>query len=124
LTRNILVKVTLILAVSLLLLLAAVALPTLDGGGSGATSCPCRGGPGRVLEGGETSGEICRLVVERGPETRIDRGSVQVEGRGVLVGRYRYWEEPQGLTLYVYDDVQDLVGRIVNPRSVRVVDER
>lgn len=114
-------KVTLIIAVSLLLLVAAMALPVFDGPGGGATPCPCREAPGRVLESGEASGELCRLVVEGGPETTVDRGSLaKVGGRCVLVGRYRYWDEPQGRTLYVYDDVQDLVGRIVNPRSVRI----
>ena len=63
------------------------------------------------------------FLIEGGPETKVDRGSLaKVRGRCELVGRYRYWDEPQGPTLYVYDDVQDLVGRIVNPRSVRILD--
>ena len=118
-------KVTLIIAMSVLLLVAAMALPALDGSGGGATSCPCRAPSGRAVESGEVSGALCRLVVEGGPKTRVDRGSLDEVGeRCVLVGRYRFWDEPQGPTLYVYDDVQDLVGRIVNPLSVRVVEQR
>lgn len=114
-------KVTLIIAVSLLLIVAAMALPVLED--RGASPCACRAAPGRVLESGEASGELCRLVVESGPETAMDRGGLaQVGQRLEVVGRYRYWDEPQGRILYVYDDVQDLVGRFVNPRSVRIVD--
>ena len=116
-------KVTLILLSSLLLLIAALALPAFDGSGDGLTPCRCPSESGRAVECGEASGELCRLLVEGGPETKVDRGSLaKVRGRRELVGRYRYWDEPQGPTLYVYDDVQDLVGRIVNPRSVRLLD--
>lgn len=115
-------KATLILLSSLLLLGAAVALPALDPSGGG-TPCPCEAGRGRAVESGDASGALCHLVVEGGPDTTVDRGSLAKLGRRrELVGRYRYWDEPQGPTLYVYDDVQDLVVRVVNPRSVRVLD--
>ena len=116
-------KVALIVISSLLLILAGMALPAFDGSGGSTSPCPCPAAGGRVLECGETSGALCRLVVERGPKTKVDRGTLASVGRRTeLIGRYRYWDEPQGPTLYVYDDVQDLVGRIVNPRSVRILD--
>lgn len=116
-------KITLILVASLILLIAAVALPAFDDLRGGATPCDCRSESGRTVESGEASGELCRLLIEGGPKTKVDRGNLAtVRGRCELVGRYRYWDEPQGPTLYVYDDVQDLVGRIVNPRSVRILD--
>lgn len=118
-------KVALIVISSLLLILAGMALPVFDGSGAHDAPCSCRARAGRALECGETSGAPCRLVVEGGPRTKVDRGSLESVGpRTELVGGYRYLDEPQGPTLYVYDDVQDLVGRIVNPGSVRIVDVR
>ena len=116
-------KVTLILTASLLALLAVAGLPAFDGSEGVVTPRTPAAAPGRLLEGGEASGAPCRLVVEGGPRTRVDRGALRSVGtRREIVGAYRYWDEPQGRILYVYDDVQDLLGRIVNPRAVRVLD--
>lgn len=77
---------------------------------------------GILLDGEACSGAPCRIVVEPGLDTRIDRGIEQlISTTKTFTGGYRYWKEPVGRVLYVYDDVQNLVSRIVNPRSVRVV---
>jgi hypothetical protein len=61
----------------------------------------------------------CRLLIESGPETVVDRGSQDLDApRCAFVGSFRYWEEPSGRMLYLYDDVQNLVGRVVNPERV------
>ena len=57
--------------------------------------------------------------METGPDTVVDRGSITDLGDWhAFVGTFRYWKEPTGRMLYLYDDVSNLVGRIVNPESV------
>ncbi|MHC5010204.1 MAG: hypothetical protein ACYTG6_04535 [Planctomycetota bacterium] len=79
---------------------------------------------GRVLSEDAESDAPVRLLVEVGPATRVDRGprGSWVPGQ-VFVGTYRYWEEPAGRMLYLYDDVQNLVARVVDPAGVMVLAE-
>ena len=76
------------------------------------------------LRGNLESSVPCRLAVEIGPRTSVDRGTLAPLRDGLIpAASFRYWQEPAGPVLYVYDDVQDLVGRVVNPVRVRVVGE-
>jgi hypothetical protein len=87
--------------------------------------CDSRANPrgGVLLVGDAESWLPCRILVTAGSATQVDRGLLP-DGASTydVVGSFRYWEEPSGHMLYVYDDVQNLVGRIVNPESVRIVD--
>ena len=75
-----------------------------------------------LLEAEACSGAPCRIIVEPGLDTRVDRGTERaLSSTKTFTGGYRYWEEPVGRVLYVYDDVQNLVSRVVNPRSVWIV---
>lgn len=66
----------------------------------------------------------CRLAVEVGPRTTVDRGPLVVtDDLTIPAASFRYWHEPTGPVLYLYDDVQDLVGRVLHPVRVRVVGE-
>ena len=74
---------------------------------------------GEDVDAGTRSAEACRLVVLRDEHTVVDRGTIHLDPTAhVLEGSYRYQDEPLGRVLYVYDDVQNLVTRIVNPVRV------
>ena len=74
---------------------------------------------GVVLAGDAQSAVPCRLLVEVGADTVVDRGVLtNLESGQFVVGAFRFWNEPAGRMLYVYDDVSNLVGRVVNPQSV------
>ncbi|MDF1700519.1 MAG: hypothetical protein P1V36_05105 [Planctomycetota bacterium] len=74
---------------------------------------------GEDVDPGTADGNSCRLVVLSQPATIADRGTLAALGEAhTLQGSYRYQEEPLGRVLYVWDDVQNLVTRIVNPARV------
>lgn len=74
---------------------------------------------GEDVDPGTADGHSCRLVVLSQPETVTDRGTLPPLGDAhSLQGSYRYQDEPMGRVLYVWDDVQNLVTRIVNPARV------
>lgn len=78
---------------------------------------------GVVLETDVQSSHRCRLVVVSDKETVLDRGSLaQLTEQQELDGSYRFWQEPAGRVLYVYDDTQSLVCRVTNPICVTVLD--
>ncbi len=67
------------------------------------------------------SAHPCTLVVEAGPATVVDRGHLSdLAPRQELHGAYRYQQELEHRVLYVYDEVQNLVGRVVDPEAVLV----
>jgi hypothetical protein len=104
-------KTSLLIVIALAVLVALVAIPA--GPRSERTAS---------FMAPQASGLACRLQVEVGPHTVVDRGTLEALESGTLdVGAFRYWEESTGPVLYVYDDVQNLQGRIRNPRSVRVL---
>ena len=74
---------------------------------------------GEALDTGTLCADACRLVVLRDEHTFVDRGLLQLTSPAhVVEGSYRYQHEPLGRVLYVYDDAQNLVGRVVNPAQV------
>ena len=69
-----------------------------------------------------TSAHPQRLRVEAGPETAVDRGHLgNFHTPRELCGAYRYQQEREHRVLYVYDEVQNLVARVVDPASVTVL---
>lgn len=75
-----------------------------------------------VLEPGCCRGDIASLRIETGPETVVDRGTLgQLETGQELRGSFRYWQEPAGSALYVWDHTQTLVARVLNPDAVILV---
>lgn len=63
------------------------------------------------------------LRVEAGPETAVDRGHLgNFHTRRMLSGAFRYQQEREHRVLYVYDEVQNLVARVVDPASVTILD--
>ena len=76
-----------------------------------------------VIETDVQSWYPCRLVVMSDRDTVVDRGVVtQLSEKQTFEGSFRFWEESSGRVLYVYDDTQSLVTRVINPTSVTVVE--
>ena len=79
--------------------------------------------PGVVIETDVQSSRLCRLVVMSDCRTVVDRGlATRIARQRTYEGSFRFWAEPAGRVLYVYDDTQTLVARVINPTSVTVVD--
>jgi hypothetical protein len=79
--------------------------------------------PGLVIETGVQCSKPCRLVVMPTEYTVVDRGLTEgLDETRVFEGTFRYWREPTGCVLYVYDEARALVARVVNPDSVTVVE--
>ena len=79
--------------------------------------------PAVVIETDVQSSHMCRLVVMCDEATLLDRGTLgELHDEHVFEGSFRFWAEPVGRVLYVYDETQSLVARVVNPTSVTVVD--
>ena len=69
------------------------------------------------------SSRPCHLRVDPGPETVVDRGPVRsLSAHHDLYGTFRYVQEQAHRMLYVYDDVQNLSCRVVDPAAVTLVD--
>ncbi len=69
------------------------------------------------------SSRPCHLRVDPGPETVVDRGPVsKLSAQHDLHGTFRYVQEQDHRVLYVYDDVQNLSCRVVDPAAVTLVD--
>ena len=108
------------LALALLAIVGTVAVPSLVDRSGDEGRYPA---PKGVLLGEAASAGPCTIRVEPGLDTHVDHGPLgALTATRTFEGGFRYWEEPVGQVLYVYDDVQNLVGRIVNPRSVRLLD--
>ena len=74
---------------------------------------------GKTLDLGTLSATPARLLVLADEDTRCDRGlRTNLDAAQTLDGTWRYQQESFGRVLYVYDDVQNLVVRIVNPAQV------
>lgn len=87
---------------------------------AGDESCAARG---VVLETDVQSSHRCRLTVVSAVGTVVDRGVLPALTRTQeLVGSFRFWQEPTGRVLYVYDDTQSLLCRVSNPTCVTVHD--
>ena len=100
--------------------LAAIAFPAGWDPGSTAPAAP-EAAPVPLALGVSEAGET-RLWVESGPQTVVDRGTVtELTGGQELHGSFRYWEEPAGRALYVWDKTQTLVARVLNPTAVTLV---
>jgi len=69
------------------------------------------------------SSRPCHLGIEAGPDTVVDRGSLDL---GVehprVTGTFRFVQEQDRRVLYVYSEVQDLRCRVVNPAAVLLLD--
>ncbi len=69
------------------------------------------------------SSRPCHLEVASGPRTVVDRGRLDLPAEHARVtGTFRYVQEQQRTVLYVYDEVQDLRCRVVNPAAVLLLD--
>ncbi len=114
-------KTPLLIAVAAAGLLLTFAIPRLGG----SCGCPRSEGSGVVeapLPCDSVGGEPCRLLVESGPETVVDRGHLgALKDQQELYGVYCYQQEQEHRVLYVYDEVQNLVGRVVDPAAVTVL---
>jgi len=78
---------------------------------------------GVVLETDVQSSHRCRLIVVCDDDTILDRGRLtHLAKKQELNGSYRFWQEPIGRVLYVYDDTQTLLCRVTNPACVAVLD--
>ncbi len=115
--------------ITLTLLLACAALVGVVGIPAGWERLPAEversetAPAGVVLDVNVQSAKPCHLVVQSDEGTMVDRGAVAtLEARHEFTGSFRYWEEPMGRVLYIYDDAQSLVGRVLNPHSVTLVD--
>jgi hypothetical protein len=117
------VKITLTLLLACAALLAVVGVPASWDRFSLEGEQPETALAGVLLDVNVQSSNPCRLVVQSVEQTVVDRGAVStLETRHEFTGTFRYWEEPAGRALYVYDDAQSLVGRVLNPHSVTLVD--
>lgn len=106
----------LLFGLALLVVLVVPAAPALSDSGQTVQHFAERG---VVLAGDAQSAVPCRLFIEAGPDTLVDRGVLTtIESGQFSVGSFRFWNEPSGRMLYVYDDVSNFVGRIVNPETV------
>ena len=77
-----------------------------------------------VLVGAIEWGVPCELEIAVGPETVFDRGRLtKAQSAKVAAGSFRFCEESWGKVLYVYDEAQDLLGRVVNPTCVRMLED-
>ena len=116
-------KTPALIVLALAFLVGVVALPAGPRGPTGPSESPDDGSPGVLLAQNTDSGITRRILVEAGPQTVLDRGTLaELAPRQALEGTFRFWEETSGPVLYVYDDVQNLTGRIVNPAAVRLLD--
>jgi len=112
------VKFPLIVGLAALGLALTLAAPKLGGG------CDRRGHARPGMDGTPVdcdtfSGRPCRLVVRPGPDTVVDRGHLGVlSAPREVTGSYRYQQEREHRVLYVYDELQNLVGRVVDPGAV------
>ena len=113
--------VLLLLAVAALILVAA--LPAWRQVPERTASAPASQHKAAVLVGTIEWGAPCDLEVVVGPETVFDRGLLTAaQSAKITAGSFRLCEESWGKVLYVYDEAQDLLGRVVNPDRVRMVD--
>lgn len=109
-------RVTLFILLACTSVFAGFAVP------SGAEHRPCSK-MGVVLETDVQSSRICRLVVVSDEYTVLDRGRLPgLTKKQELRGTYRFWHEPVGRVLYVYDDSQSLLCRVTNPTCVTVLE--
>ena len=115
-------RTSLLLVLTCTLIGLCLALPEAPSGAAGGTPTS---GEIRAEAGGEwalANGRPCRILVEGGADTRLNRGTLpRLDETTILVGTYRYWTEPAGPVLYVWDDVQNLTARILKPAAVRIV---
>lgn len=69
------------------------------------------------------SSRPCLLRIQPGENTQILGGRLAtLDPEQKIEGTFRYWNESGHRSLYVYDDVQNLVARIVDPEHVLLVD--
>ncbi len=137
-------KTAVLLLCAALGVVAMFAVPSMGDGSRGSASAPSHGAAapvapapeapaetptppvapeahvsGEDVDAGTRCADACRLVVLRGADTVVDRGTMTLAPTAhVLEGSYRYQHESLGRVLYVYDDVQNLVVRVVNPVRV------
>ena len=114
-----------ILALCGIALLVVVGAATPDGDAFLMKSAEAERGPaiGVVLETDIQSAKQCRLVVLSNSETVLDHGACDtLRAVHEITGSFRFWQEPAGRVLYVYDDTQSLRCRICNPESVTLVE--
>ena len=111
------------LIAALVVVASTMALPVPSDGTDANSPDVVTARGGRLLCTGAESGSACHLVVKTGSRTILDRGHAATGSeRYDFTGSYRYWEEPVGRVLYVYDDAQNLVARVVNPHTVAQLD--
>lgn len=129
-------KTAVLLLCAALGVVAMFAVPSMGDGSEGSASAPTASPStpaelppepaapeahvsGEDVDAGTRCADACRLVVLRGADTVVDRGTMTLAPTAhVLEGSYRYQHESLGRVLYVYDDVQNLVVRVVNPVRV------
>ena len=116
-------KTTLLILLGCVALLGVVGIPSGWDRDRTGGEAPGEALAGVVLDVGVQRGDPCHLVVTSDAGTVVDRGGVSVlDDLQEFTGTFRYWEEPAGRALYLYDDAQNLVGRVLNPHSVRLLD--
>lgn len=117
-------KITLLILLACTCVFSGFAVPSTWGhlAASEIEHHPCSN-MGVVLETDIQSSRICRLVVVSDEDTLLDRGRLTtLEARQEVDGSYRFWQEPAGRVLYVYDDTQSLLCRVTNPTCVTVLE--
>jgi len=112
------VKIPFLIVVAVTGLALTVAVPDFGGSGEQRTQARPEGATSPV-PCDTLSAHPCTLVVQPGPATRVDRGHLgALSAPRELHGAYRYHQEQEHRVLYVYDDVGNLVGRVVDPEAV------
>lgn len=115
-------KIPFLLLVAAVSLVLSVAVP--DFGGSGDHKTPAKPEVATTPVPCDTaSAHPCTLMVEPGAATIVDRGHLgAITTHQRLHGAYRYQQEREHRVLYVYDEVQNLVGRVVDPEAVLLLE--
>ena len=102
--------------------LSGVDLPLKAGGCTPDAACSGGSVVGVVLETNVQSSKSCRLAVLSDEDTVADRGTrTALSPREEFTGSFRYWHEGHTRVLYVYDDAQNLISRVLNPEAVMVI---
>ncbi len=116
-------KVTLLILFASIGVFAVFAVPAWDAPTPATAAESDQAPEGTVLSCDVESSRPCLLTIQSGENTRILGGHLaKLDPEHRVKGTFRYWHESAHRSLYVYDEVGNLVTRVVDPKRVLLVD--